>query len=102
MAVDTHIFRYAQQLGWLPTAKELTAHNRKAAKSPSLARWPVVTRDTCYAHLDAIFPDHVKYSMHLIFTDTQGGLPVVCGAYSTLSFDGRVVRVDGERLADAY
>lgn len=102
MAVDTHIFRYAQQLGWLPTAKEIAAQNKKAARNPGLVRWPVVTRDTCYAHLDTIFPDQVKYSMHLILTDTVGGLPVVCGSSSTLSFDGKEVRVDGKRLADVY
>lgn len=30
MAVDTHVFRYAEQLGWVPSAKERAAHNAKA------------------------------------------------------------------------
>ena len=41
----------------------------KAAHSE---RWPTVTRDTVYAHVDAIFPDSLKYSMHLILTDIRG------------------------------
>merc|ERR1719378_1239912 len=91
MAVDTHIFRYALQLGWAPSPKELATHNRKASHA---TRWPVVTRDTIYAHLDAIFPDELKYSMHLIMTDTEGGLPVVCGSTKRLSFDGRKIFID--------
>jgi len=98
MAVDTHVFRYALQLGWAPTDKERLAHNTKAAGSGKA--WPVINRDTVYAHLDAIFPDSLKYSMHLILTDTEGGLPVVCGARSTLGFDGKAVSVDRKALKD--
>lgn len=92
MAVDTHVFRYALQLGWAPTDKEREAHNKKASRE---TRWPVVTRDTVYEHLDATFPDKLKYSMHLILTDTEGGLPVVCGARNVLSFDGKAISIDG-------
>jgi len=91
MAVDTHVFRYALQLGWVPSNKQREEHNKKKGGK----RWPVVTRDTVYAHLDARFPDKLKYSMHLILTDTEGGLPVVCGAHQMLSFDGRKVGVNG-------
>jgi endonuclease-3 len=94
MAVDTHVFRYALQLGWVPTEAERAAHN----KNKSLKSWPVVTRDSVYAHLDSRFPDRLKYSMHLILTDTVGGLPVICGASHELSFDGRKVKVDGSQL----
>mmetsp|Transcript_48472 Transcript_48472/g.149925 ORF Transcript_48472/g.149925 Transcript_48472/m.149925 type:complete len:301 (-) Transcript_48472:38-940(-) len=94
MAVDTHIFRYAVQLGWVPTEGERAAHNRRGLGK----RWPVVTRDTAYLHLDACMPDKLKYSMHLLLTDTVGGLPVHCGAGNELSFDGGVVRVDGKPL----
>merc|ERR1719230_175945 len=94
MAVDTHVFRYALQLGWVPSEKERAAHNKKAG----VKKWPVVNRDTVYAHLDSRFPDKLKYSMHLILTDTEGGLPVVCGASKKLSFDGRYVYVNGKRL----
>lgn len=94
MAVDTHVFRYALQLGWTPSDKELAAHNKK----PGVKRWPVVTRDTVYAHLDSRFPDKLKYSMHLILTDTDGGLPVVCGSTKKLSYAGGKVMVDGKAL----
>eukprot|EP00927_Polykrikos_kofoidii_P047479 TRINITY_DN41656_c0_g1_i1.p1 TRINITY_DN41656_c0_g1~~TRINITY_DN41656_c0_g1_i1.p1 ORF type:complete len:357 (-),score=54.25 TRINITY_DN41656_c0_g1_i1:36-1043(-) len=96
MAVDTHVFRYALQLGWAPTTTERQNHNSQK----DATRWPVVTRDTVYAHLDATFPDWLKYSMHLILTDTIGGLPVVCGSQRTLGFDGdRGVFVDGQPLS---
>jgi len=100
MAVDTHVFRYAIQLGWVPTAKQIAAHNGLAGKPGSgLKRWPIITRDSVYAHLDATFPDQLKYSMHLILTDTEGGLPVVCKAQNHLSFpDEKVIRVDGQAL----
>mmetsp|Transcript_117218 Transcript_117218/g.250486 ORF Transcript_117218/g.250486 Transcript_117218/m.250486 type:complete len:305 (-) Transcript_117218:75-989(-) len=94
MAVDTHVFRYALQLGWAPSEAERAAHNKTA----SGGRWPVVTRDSVYAHLDATFPDKLKYSMHLILTDTEGGLPVVCGARNELAFNGQTVTVDGTPL----
>jgi len=95
MAVDTHVFRYALQLGWTPTDKERKAHNKKKIGKP----WPVVTRDTVYEHLDSRFPDRLKYSMHLILTDTEGGLPVVCGSQHDLGFDGKnKVAVDGVAL----
>lgn len=99
MAVDTHVFRYAEQLGWVPSAEERAAHNAKAKSAKE--RWPVVTRDTAYAHLDAVFPDRLKYSMHLILTDTTGGLPTTCTARDELSFDGKGVRVNGSSLREA-
>merc|ERR550537_1144151 len=96
MAVDTHVFRYALQLGWVPTEKEREAHNNKATSKKEM--WPVVTRDSVYAHLDSRFPDRLKYSMHLILTDTEGGLPVVCGASKKLAFKGGKVMVNGKPL----
>lgn len=95
MAVDTHVFRYALQLGWAPSDRERAAYNKKAKKL-GVKPWPVVSRDTIYNHLDARFPDKLKYSMHLILTDTEGGLPVVCGAGKKLSFDGKKVMIDGK------
>lgn len=95
MAVDTHVFRYAVQLSWAPTDAERAVHNEKVARSE---RWPQVTRDSVYAHLDAVFPDWLKYSMHLLLTDTVGGLPVVCGAGNQLAFERGKVLVDGAAL----
>jgi len=95
MAVDTHVFRYCLQLGWVPTDKERAKHNKSANRKDY---WPVITRDTVYAHLDSRHPDKLKYSMHLILTDTVGGLPVVCGARNELAFNGSTVSVDGKPL----
>lgn len=97
MAVDTHVFRYAVQLGWVPSPEDRARHNGTANGKP----WPAVTRDSTYAHLDATLPDELKYSLHLLMTDTTGGLPTVCGANKTLTFDGGVVRVDTATLAQA-
>jgi len=96
MAVDTHVFRYAEQLGWVPSERERAQHNKKAKVRTE--RWPVISRDTTYFHLDATFPDELKYSMHLIWTDTEGGLPVVCPARKVLGFDGRQISIDGDVL----
>jgi len=98
MAVDTHVFRYAEQLGWMPSAKQRDTHNARAVSAKE--RWPVVTRDTCYAHLDAVFPDRLKYSMHLILTDTLGGLPTVCTARDSLAFEAGAVLVNGRPLRE--
>jgi len=96
MAVDTHVFRYALQLGWAPSEEERAKHNKGSGKP-----WPTITRDTVYAHLDATFPDSLKYSMHLILTDTEGGLPVVCGARNDLGRNEKGgITVDGKALKD--
>eukprot|EP00438_Fugacium_kawagutii_P015764 Skav233453 [mRNA] locus=scaffold1486:443846:457009:- [translate_table: standard] len=52
MAVDTHVFRYALQLGWAPSEEQRVRHNKGSGTA-----WPTITRDTVYAHLDATFPD---------------------------------------------
>lgn len=98
MAVDTHVFRYAEQLGWVPSAKQREAHNSRAASSKD--RWPVVTRDTCYSHLDSLCPDRLKYSLHLILTDTEGGLPTVCAARDSLGFKAGAVLVNSRPLRE--
>lgn len=95
-AVDTHVFRYAKQLGWVPSPEE-----RKARQSKDLSPWPQITRDSTYAHLNAIVPDNLKYSLHLILTDTKNGLPVHCPAQKTLSRAGASILVDQIPLTSA-
>lgn len=51
-AVDTHCFRLAQWLGWLP----------KDLKNDS-------GRDKAFAHLDLRIPDHLKYGLHQLFIE---------------------------------
>jgi len=48
-AVDTHVFRLAQWLGWVPT-------NEKR-----------VGRDTTFSHLEVRIPDELKYDLHQLF-----------------------------------
>lgn len=45
-AVDTHVWRHAKWLGWVPTK---------------------ATRDKAFSHLDFLIPDHLKYSLHQLF-----------------------------------
>lgn len=93
-AVDTHVFRYAQQMGWVPSPQE-----RKVRNKTSLGSWPQITRDSTYMHLNALMPDNLKYSLHLILTDTKNGLPVHCPAQKVLSRSGTGVFVDKKPLA---
>lgn len=51
-AVDTHCFRMAKWLGWLP----------KDVKSEG-------SRDKACAHLDVRIPDHLKYGLHQLFIE---------------------------------
>lgn len=48
-AVDTHVFRLAQWLGWVP------ASNKR------------VGRDTTFSHLEVRIPDELKYDLHQLF-----------------------------------
>jgi endonuclease III len=49
-AVDTHVFRLCQYLGWLP----------KTTKKGE----PKVDRNTAYSHCDVRIPDEFKYPLH--------------------------------------
>ncbi|KAF2722257.1 DNA glycosylase [Polychaeton citri CBS 116435] len=49
-AVDTHVFRLCQYLGWIP----------KSTKKGE----PKIDRDTCFFHCDAMIPDDCKYALH--------------------------------------
>lgn len=49
-AVDTHVFRLCQYLGWVP----------KTLKKGQ----PKVDRNTTYSHCDVLIPDEFKYPLH--------------------------------------
>ena len=51
-AVDTHVFRLCQYLGWVP----------KSTKKGQ----PKVDRNTTYSHCDARIPDEYKYALHYL------------------------------------
>ena len=52
-AVDTHVFRIAKWLDWVP------AERKKGEK--------VVDRDTTFSHLEVKVPDELKYMLHQLF-----------------------------------
>ena len=54
-AVDTHVFRLCQYLGWVPSAD---AHEKGQKK---------VDRDTTFSHCEVRVPDHLKYTLHQLF-----------------------------------
>ncbi|KAL9131966.1 MAG: hypothetical protein Q9217_000246 [Psora testacea] len=54
-AVDTHVFRLAKWLGWVPPPTEKV----KGEKA--------VDRDTTFSHLEVRVPDHLKYMLHQLF-----------------------------------
>ncbi|KAK5691306.1 hypothetical protein LTR17_025692 [Elasticomyces elasticus] len=51
-AVDTHVFRLCQYLGWVPSAKSIKKGQ------------PKVDRNTTYSHCDVRIPDEFKYPLH--------------------------------------
>ena len=55
-AVDTHVFRLASWLGWIP---DPAAPREKGEKK--------VDRDTAFSHLDVRIPDELKYGLHQLF-----------------------------------
>ena len=55
-AVDTHVFRLASWLGWIPDSN---APRQKGEKK--------VDRDTAFSHLDVRIPDELKYGLHYLF-----------------------------------
>jgi len=96
-AVDTHVFRLTRWLGWTPSdsaIKRMAKDIKSAHASPSKAKAvkgegadgglkqddttpkstpkkakgpPPVTRNSTYAHLDVLIPDHLKYPLHYLF-----------------------------------
>ncbi|CAD6593392.1 MAG: hypothetical protein ASARMPRED_007444 [Alectoria sarmentosa] len=54
-AVDTHVFRLCQWLGWTPPPDQRV----KGQKA--------VNRDTMFSHLEVRVPDHLKYMLHQLF-----------------------------------
>jgi len=54
-AVDTHVFRLCQYLGWVP----------KTTKKGQ----PKVNRETTYSHCDVRVPDELKYPLHQLFLE---------------------------------
>lgn len=61
-AVDTHVFRLCQWLGWVPPP------GHPALLPPGKKGKPgQPTRDRTYAHCEVRIPDHLKYPLHQLF-----------------------------------
>jgi endonuclease III len=61
-AVDTHVFRLASWLGWVPPPGDpagLAPGSKGSFKGP--------TRNSTYAHLEVRIPDDLKYPLHQLF-----------------------------------
>ena len=72
-AVDTHVFRLCQYLGWVPPVDTVRDGQ------------PKVTRNTAYTHCEARVPDDLKYSLHQLLIKHGKTCPRCRAATSTSS-----------------
>lgn len=56
-AVDTHVFRLCQYLGWVPPDNTRGEKQKKA------------DRNTTFSHCEVMIPDELKYGLHALFID---------------------------------
>ena len=56
-AVDTHVFRLCQYLGWVPPEDSREPKQKK------------VDRNTTFSHCEVRVPDHLKYGLHQLFLE---------------------------------
>jgi endonuclease III len=56
-AVDTHVFRLCQYLGWVPPDNTRGPKQKKA------------DRNTTFSHCEVMIPDELKYGLHALFVD---------------------------------
>ena len=54
-AVDTHVFRLCQYLGWVPPDNSLSPHQKKP------------DRNSTFSHCEVRIPNHLKYGLHQLF-----------------------------------
>lgn len=54
-AVDTHVFRLCQYLGWVPPDNSLGPRQKKP------------DRNSTFSHCEVRIPDHLKYGLHQLF-----------------------------------
>lgn len=72
-AVDTHVFRLCQYLGWVPAPDQVKPGE------------PKVSRNTAYTHCEARIPDDLKYALHQLFIKHGKTCPRCRAATSTSS-----------------
>ncbi|GAA6008509.1 hypothetical protein JCM11491_004503 [Sporobolomyces phaffii] len=111
-AVDTHVHRLTQSLGWLPpTGSVHTLSASSSGPSKYVATSKTTTppsRDQTFYHLDATLPDELKYPLHSLLVRHGRGC-VKCAAngvttqdiVDTCPIDDLIVRGRGGRKAAA-
>lgn len=85
----------------MPYGRLLARSGRPSRETTSTSTWMQPSQMPGRSYCHGKPKDQLKYSMHLILTDTEGGLPVVCGARKQLGYDGRSITVDGRPLSQA-
>ncbi|GAA6040469.1 hypothetical protein JCM8097_004564 [Rhodosporidiobolus ruineniae] len=106
-AVDTHVWRITQSLGWLPSngsvytavkpeyadSKPDVKPSPSSPSSPFKATYTRLTttsqppsRDQTFYHLDAVLPSHLKYPLHSLLVRHGRGC-VKCSANGVTSQD---------------
>ncbi|GAA5907466.1 hypothetical protein JCM5296_006915 [Sporobolomyces johnsonii] len=99
-AVDTHIHRITQSLGWLPPSGSVYTPSSSlppssSSSTPSPSSTPFVaqtrtsrppTRDQTFHHLDAVLPAALKYPLHSLLVRHGRGC-VKCAANGVTSMD---------------
>ncbi|GAA5891677.1 hypothetical protein JCM8208_007365 [Rhodotorula glutinis] len=82
-AVDTHVHRITQSLGWLPpngSVYKLEKGDDKPTRVTTTKQPP--TRDQTFYHLDHRLPNHLKYALHCLIVSHGRGCDR-CAAGST-------------------
>ncbi|GAA5962939.1 hypothetical protein JCM21900_005350 [Sporobolomyces salmonicolor] len=99
-AVDTHVHRITQNLGWLPPSGSVYTASpslppSSSSSTPSPSSTPFVaktrtsrppTRDQTFHHLDAVLPAALKYPLHSLLVRHGRGC-VKCAAKGVTSMD---------------
>ncbi|GAA5866087.1 hypothetical protein JCM3774_000021 [Rhodotorula dairenensis] len=83
-AVDTHVWRITQSLGWLPPNGSTYSHDDPPKKVKQTSNPP--SRDQTFYHLDHLLPAHLKYPLHSLLVRHGRGC-VRCAANGVTTQD---------------
>lgn len=83
-AVDTHVWRITQSLGWLPPNGSTYSQEDPPKKLKQTSNPP--SRDQTFYHLDHLLPSHLKYPLHSLLVRHGRGC-VRCAANGVTTQD---------------
>ncbi|GAA5962299.1 hypothetical protein JCM8115_004286 [Rhodotorula mucilaginosa] len=83
-AVDTHVWRITQSLGWLPPNGSTYSQDDPPKKLKQTSNPP--SRDQTFYHLDHLLPSHLKYPLHSLLVRHGRGC-VRCAANGVTTQD---------------